>query len=311
MANDFLSAIISPDSDVKEFLLLSNLFVDLGPILSLMRKMDLIKTGGSFNKYYRSLNNSYYKAFNKYLMLHYPFYVKKGESLERRQINLTDYCVSRIDSLEGKKVLEVGCGNGTQSLYIADRYNPAETIGIDLNEHNIELARELSQNVQKVSFFVDDAHALDQVSDNSVDIIFCIESAFHYPEKEKFLQQVRRVLKEGGEFVIADILAKSKKRRRLIGKWKRKMNYHHWTLDRYMDSFRDSKLSLTKSDNITRYVIKGYRGYLQWIKRKDVGSLLFYLSIQLFIIIQVNLNLILLRRRRHYMVFTGKKSIDA
>lgn len=273
-----------------------------------MGKRDLIKTGGSFDKYYRSLNSSYHKAFNKYLMLHYPFFVKKGESLERRQINLTDFCVSRLETIADRKVLEIGCGNGTQSIYIYDQYNPGETIGIDLNSENIDLANSLKKSDHKITFMVDDAHALDQVPDNSVDVIFCIESAFHYPEKGKFLQQVNRVLKEDGEFVIADILAKSLKKRPLIRKWKEKMFYHHWTIEQYMDSFRDSKLEITKTNNITPNIIKGYKGYLQWIKRKDVGSRLFYASIIVFVFIQVNLNLVLLRRRRHYMVFTGKKA---
>ncbi|MBN1952463.1 MAG: methyltransferase domain-containing protein [Bacteroidales bacterium] len=272
-----------------------------------MEKRDLIRTGASFDKYYSSLNKSYHKAFNKYLMLHYPFFNKKGESLEQRQINLTDFCVSRLEQIQNRKVLEIGCGNGTQSLYIAEKYGPAHTIGIDLNVQNIELAHLLNRNADKVSFFVDDAHALDNVEDNSIDIIFCIESAFHYPEKDKFLKQVNRVLKDGGEFVIADILAKSLKKRPLIRKWKQKMFYFHWTMDQYMNSFRDSQLTITKTDNITPNIIRGYRGYLKWIKRKEIGSYMFYSSILVFVFIQVNLNLILLRRRRHYMVFTGKK----
>jgi ubiquinone/menaquinone biosynthesis C-methylase UbiE len=239
-------------------------------------------------------------------MLHYPLFVKKGESLERRQINLTDYCVAHLGNLENKRVLEIGCGNGIQSIYIANKFKPSETIGIDLNEDNINLAQRMESNGSNVVFHVDDAHKLEKIKDNSIDTIICIESAFHYPDKEKFLEQVNRVLKDGGEFMIADILSKKYKKRRLIGKWKRKMSYHHWTLEQYNSSFSESKLVVEKMDNITSKIIKGYSGYMNWISSKEVGRLR-YLLIQLFIFIQVNLNLILLRRRRHYMIFAGKK----
>lgn len=273
-----------------------------------MKKLELITTGSSFDKYYRSLNNSYHKAFNKYLMLHYPFFVKKNESLERRQINLTDYCVSHLDDLRGKRVLEIGCGNGIQSMYIANTFKPGMTIGIDLNEENILLAQKLERNGSDILFHVDDAHKLEKIEDNSIDTIICIESAFHYPEKEQFLEQVRRVLKDNGEFVIADILSRKHKKRYLLRKWKRKMNYHHWTVEQYESSFVRSKLQVEKTDNITPKIIKGYHGYLGWISSRDIGSGLRYMAILIFIFIQVNLNLILLKRRRHYMIFAGRKT---
>jgi ubiquinone/menaquinone biosynthesis C-methylase UbiE len=272
--------------------------------------MDLVRTGSSFDKYYHSLNNSYHKAFNKYLMLHYPYFEKKGESLERRQINLTDFCVSLVKDLKGKTVLEIGCGNGTQSLYIASKFEPEETIGIDLNEPNIKLANQLKQDNTNVIFHVDDAHKLEKIDANSIDIIFCIESAFHYPDKQEFLQQVNRVLKDEGKFVIADILSKKFKKRFLIRKWKQKMNYHHWTLDQYYTSFRNSSLKVETTNNITPNIIKGYSGYNKWINKQQVGSRIMYLTMQLFIFIQVNLNLILLRRRRLYMVFSGSKNLN-
>ena len=85
------------------------------------------------------------------------------------------------------------------------------------------------------------------------------------------------------------------------------MNYHHWTIEQYEDSFKSSSLTIDKTDNITYKVIKGYTGYMSWINRRDVGSRIRYFAIQVFIFIQVNLNLILLKRRRHYMIFAGRK----
>jgi len=273
-----------------------------------MANMELISTGSSFDKYYRSLNSSYRKVFNKYLMLHYPMFSEKNESLERRQINLTDFCIAQLASLKDKRILEVGCGNGIQSIYIANTFSPLETIGIDLNAENINLARHLEHEGNRVIFYVDDAHKLENIADNSIDTVICIESAFHYAEKELFLAQIYRVLKYEGEFVIADILSRSYKKRYLLRNWKKKMFFYHWTLDQYVKSFHQSGLEVEKTFDITPDIIMGYNGYLRWIKPGDMESgILRYLALQIFLLIQVNLNLHMLRIRRQYMIFKGKK----
>jgi len=173
----------------------------------------LLSTANSTSGYYKSLNSLYLRLFGKHLMLHYPYYKSDFESLETRQLNLTDYCLSHIDSLENKRVLEVGCGNGIQALYMADSMSPSKITGIDLNPDNISIALENKADRENIDFTVDDAQKLGTIADNSVDVLLCIESAFHYPQKELFLAQVKRVLKPSGKFVITDIINKSPDRK--------------------------------------------------------------------------------------------------
>ena len=86
--------------------------------------------------------------------------------------------------------------------------------GIDLNKANIEIANNEKENAKadNVRFFVDDAQNLTQIPSDSIDVLLNIESAFHYPDKPAFLKEVHRVLKPGGQFLIADILSTRKKR---------------------------------------------------------------------------------------------------
>lgn len=268
-----------------------------------MTKTQLLGSGETTQKYYQSINNTYLDLFNKYLMLHYPLYKAHNETLEERQINLTDHCISKVGKIEGKNVLEVGCGNGTQSLYILDNHKPKKITGIDINKENIEAAK--SQNGHpNVSFFVDDAQKLENIPDNSVDILFCIESAFHYPDKEKFLKQIERVLKPSGKFLIADIISKSKKKR--LEKWKRKMSFHHTTAEHYNTLFQNSNLSIELEENLTSSIKQGYKGYTKWVKRKNFNNYFRYLWFKLFLFVQVNLNILLLHTRRKYVLFVGK-----
>lgn len=271
-----------------------------------MANSNLLETGSSTQNYYQSINKTYRKLYQKLLMLHYPYYKKHDESLEDRQVNLTNHCISYIGGLENKNVLEVGCGNGTQSLYIYENYQPASMTGIDINAHNIELAHSINGSHHNLEFMVDDAQQLEKVPDDSVDVLLCIESAFHYPEKHRFMQEVHRVVKPGGKFLIADILSRSYQHRGPFERWKKKMSYHHWTESHYLEKFRENKLNISQKENITEAIKKGYKGYDRWITRTNFNSWMDYIKFKLFIFLQVKINILLLNKRRKYFIFVGE-----
>jgi ubiquinone/menaquinone biosynthesis C-methylase UbiE len=269
----------------------------------------LFSTGNSTRKYYKSMNNTYKQIYGKHLMLHYPFYKSDKETLERRQLNLTDYCLSKIDNSKEQTLLEVGCGNGVQSIYIHEVLNPSRMVGVDLNPDNIELAHKNKNGCKSLDFKVDDAQQLSTIPDSSVDILLCIESAFHYPQKELFLQQVKRVLKPTGKFIIADILNKTHNRKYITKRWKRRMVYHHWTELQYIDTFNELGLQVDYIENITKPVMDGYEGSKHWIARENCSNFVNFILFRLFAHIQVGINLRLLRKKEDYILFTGSHKL--
>jgi len=270
----------------------------------------LLKSGFTTGNYYKSMNHALLRLNDEYTMLHYPYYMNEGESFHTSQKNLTDYCMSCLPALEGKQVLEVGCGNGLQAIYILQEYSPAFIMAIDLNPSNIEIARSQAEKsgLGNIEFKIGDAQNLVEVKDHSVDCVINIESAFHYPDKPAFLKEISRVLRPGGCFLIADILTIPLNRDTLRQFWKRKMHLHHWSKRNYEIELARTNLHLESFSDITNNTIKGFRGYRNWMrdmkKRDFVGDLL----LKLFYIINVRLNIMLLRKRRLYAVFTGRKT---
>ena len=181
------------------------------------RAFTMIRSGMSTDHYYDVMNNALKRVNNDdYTMLHYPLYINESDTFLQAQENLTDHCISRLDSLKNKTILEIGCGNGVQTKYILNKYKPKSITGIDLNKENIRIANQEKdrRKMKNVHFFVDDAQQLSKFKENSIDVIINIESAFHYPDKSLFLKQLFRVLKPGGHFLIADILTTRKKKKR-------------------------------------------------------------------------------------------------
>lgn len=173
--------------------------------MSSLRKIyKLSGTGFSFGNYYESVNWALKRANNQFTMLHFPFYVNESDNFIQAQENLTDYCVSLLNPLANKSILEIGCGNGVQSLYINANYSPLSVTGIDLNRANIEIANREKERVKvdKVHFLIGDAQTLVQIPSNSFDVLLNIESALHYPDKPAFLREINRVLKPGGNSLL-------------------------------------------------------------------------------------------------------------
>jgi ubiquinone/menaquinone biosynthesis C-methylase UbiE len=245
-------------------------------------------------------------------MLHYPLYVKESDSFIQAQKNLTDYCISLLKPLKNKKILEIGCGNGVQALYINANYDPLKITGIDLNKANIEIANSerVRTKIDNVQFLVDDAQNLKQIPSNSIDVLLNIESAFHYPDKSAFLKEVYRVLKHGGQYLIADILTTRKKREGLMKIWGKPMVHHFWNRKRYDEEFLKSELVINYSEDITNNVRKGWSIYRNWIPKIKKKSFFLNMAFRIFYIINVKLNIYFLQYRQQYIIFVGYKPVS-
>ena len=105
----------------------------------------------------------------------------------------------------GAKVLDVGCGFGGTSRYLADKLGPkAEVTGITLSPNQVKRGTELAEErgLPNAKFQVMNALEMD-FPDNSFDIVWACESGEHMPDKEAYINEMMRVLKPGGKFVMA------------------------------------------------------------------------------------------------------------
>jgi SAM-dependent methyltransferase len=116
---------------------------------------------------------------------------------------LYDQVAGAVD-LTGLEVVEVGCGPGGGSAYLARTHHPASLVGIDINKKMIDWCRE-QHHASNLRFLQGDAQDLPIASD-SVDALVNVESSHCYPSRARFFQEVARVLRPGGSFLIADAI---------------------------------------------------------------------------------------------------------
>lgn len=107
--------------------------------------------------------------------------------------------VKEILKLDSGKILDVGCGNGNLFTFLPDeRY---ELAGVDFSQNMIIEAKKKCGD--KASFFVGDAEKLP-FDDDSFDIVVCNASFHHYIRPNTVLEEMHRVLKDGGKVLIGD-----------------------------------------------------------------------------------------------------------
>ncbi len=109
---------------------------------------------------------------------------------------------------DGCHVLDVCCGLGGPSRYLAHKYGCRVT-GVDLTESRVEGAIRLTAMVglhDRVTFQC--ANALDlPFNDGTFDVVISQEAFCHIPDKDRLVSECARALKPGGRIAFTDILA--------------------------------------------------------------------------------------------------------
>jgi ubiquinone/menaquinone biosynthesis C-methylase UbiE len=126
-----------------------------------------------------------------------------GDEPNRYPIQLYHATATRAGGLSGKRILEVGCGRGGGASYLTRTLNPASYVALDLNTTGIEFCRR-RHHIPGLEFVQGNAEDLPFPSE-SFDAVINVESSHCYPHFDRFLNEVRRVLRPGGMFLYADL----------------------------------------------------------------------------------------------------------
>ena len=110
---------------------------------------------------------------------------------------------SGLDQLPpGSRVLDVGCGIGGSARILARDYG-FEVLGISISPAQVRRASELTPTDLSCRFEVMDALDL-QLPDQSFDAVWSVEAGPHMPDKQRYADELLRVLKQNGSLAVAD-----------------------------------------------------------------------------------------------------------
>ena len=128
-------------------------------------------------------------------------YLSPGGPDEVRRI------VEGID-FAGKHVLDIGCGSGGITLFLAREYPLSRITGFDVEQPVIDAARRraVEEGLEQRCDFVRGDPGPLPFDDGSFDVVFSKDALIHVADKEALFAEVFRILRPGGVFAASDWL---------------------------------------------------------------------------------------------------------
>lgn len=134
--------------------------------------------------------------------LHHGYWESGTETKEEAQLALTRLLARAALIPQGADILDVGCGFGASSIYLAKSYL-ANVTGITISPVQAAIARQAANQAKASSqFLVLDADCIALTG--KFDVVWSIEAISHFTRKSWFFSQAGALLKPGGTLAVID-----------------------------------------------------------------------------------------------------------
>ncbi len=207
--------------------------------------------------------------------LHHGYWIRGDESKEVAQLQLTEYLAELANVQTGSAVLDIGCGFGASSLYLAQKYKTCAT-GITISPVQVEMARKAAVAAQlDARFLLMDAEALD--FPQQFDLLWSVESISHYHDHRSFFANAARFLKPSGTFALTDWFKRAglspAQTRKFIEPIDRGMYVDLETMDDYESHLVAGGLQIVHRQDLTRQCAKTWDLGLDMIRDRSFWAL--------------------------------------
>ena len=108
---------------------------------------------------------------------------------------------SLINAKTATNILELACGKGFNSIFLAKQFPNIQFQGIDITRKHLAIANKKAKHLENVTFSYGDFHDLE-FHDSTFDIIFELESVCYAFNLKKVLEGVYAKLKKNGIFIL-------------------------------------------------------------------------------------------------------------
>jgi len=130
----------------------------------------------------------------------------EGPKMENHHLDITEKTMRLMELRPGERVLDLGCGSGWATLLLARVVGEGpegygQVVGVDIADEMIRRARAASKDFENVMFVVGSAAQIPW-EENFFDKVLSVESFYYYPDQDRALAEVFRVMAPRGRLFI-------------------------------------------------------------------------------------------------------------
>jgi len=130
----------------------------------------------------------------------------EGEKMERHHLDITEKTIQRMGLRAGERVLDLGCGSGWATRLLARLVADGpegfgQVVGLDISDEMIRQARQASRDFENVLYVWGSADKIPW-EENFFDKVLSVESFYYYPDQERVLAELFRVMAPRGRMFI-------------------------------------------------------------------------------------------------------------
>lgn len=216
--------------------------------------------------YYRSLWGEH---------IHHGYWIRGDETKEQAQVQLIEHLAQLAGIASGACILDVGCGFGATSIYLARNYK-AEATGITISPIQVEMASKAASAAEvNAKFLLMDAQAMN--FNRSFDVVWSVESISHYQNLEAFFASAAGLLKPGGTLAVIDWFKKENLKpaeyKKFIEPIEKGMLVELHTMQEYEAFMHLNHLQVSHGEILNEHCAKSWDISLDIIRKKSFWAL--------------------------------------
>ncbi|KOA21443.1 demethylrebeccamycin-D-glucose O-methyltransferase [Clostridium homopropionicum DSM 5847] len=129
--------------------------------------------------------------------------IEKLDNPERRRIMPPEETLAKFNIKDDGTLLDIGCGIGYFTIPAVNLVKNHKVIGIDIVREILEVAEERAKGISNIEFRQSEEYSFP-VENNSIKYSFICNVIHEIEDKEMYLNEIERVLLEGGYLLIID-----------------------------------------------------------------------------------------------------------
>jgi tocopherol O-methyltransferase len=224
-------------------------------------------------EFYDLVSSHFHELWGEHL--HHGYWIRGDESKEKAQIQLIEHLAQAAKIQPGCRILDVGCGTGASSIYLAKQYK-VEATGITISPVQVGLANQAAAREDvNATFLLMDAEAMK--FENSFDVLWSVESISHYQDIGKFFASATKLLKPEGTVAVIDWFKKpnlnAKEYKQKIVPIEIGMLVELGTMQEYETCMKSSQLKIIKTEVLNKHCAKSWDLGLDIVKNRSLWKL--------------------------------------